>query len=143
MISMIHRDRAFSAILSDGKIALVKVEEKDRSYWTLPGGGVEKGESREKAAVREALEEINLKIKIVRFLFSGKYPAGIEYCYLAEPLNGEQRIKLGRDPELGAGEQVLKRAEWVPIVNLHDDLHVSQVLRSLSREEIVKYKIYL
>lgn len=86
------------------------------------------------------------KIKIVRFLFSGgKYPAGgIEYCYLAEPpLNGEQRIKLGRDPELGAGEQVLKRAEWVPIVNLHDDLHVSQVLRSLSREEIVKYKIYL
>ncbi len=111
------------------------------------GGGVEKGESREKAAVRGGTRGNKFKIKIVRFLFSGgKYPAGgIEYCYLAEPpLNGgEQRIKLGRDPELGAGEQVLKRAEWVPIVNLHDDLHVSQVLRSLSREEIVKYKIYL
>lgn len=63
------RDRAFAAILLDGKIAMVRVDEKDRSYWTLPGGGVEEGESREEAAVREAMEETNLKIKIVRFLF--------------------------------------------------------------------------
>ncbi len=42
MISMIHRDRAFSAILSDGKIALVKVEEKDRSYWTSGGVGLKR-----------------------------------------------------------------------------------------------------
>jgi ADP-ribose pyrophosphatase YjhB (NUDIX family) len=47
---MMNRERAFSAVLSNGKIAMVKVDKKDRSYWTLPGGGVEEGESREEAA---------------------------------------------------------------------------------------------
>nr|NLJ02664.1 NUDIX hydrolase [Bacillota bacterium] len=137
------RDRAFAAILLDGKIAMVRVDEKDRSYWTLPGGGVEEGESREEAAVREAMEETNLKIKIVRFLFQGKYAAGTEYCYLAEPTKGGQHIQLGHDPELEVNEQVLKQAEWIPIGDLKDDLHVTRVIKALSQEEIEKYKIDL
>ncbi len=140
---MVHRDRAFSAILANGKIAMVKVEEKDRSFWTLPGGGVEKGEKREETAVREALEEINLKIKIIRFLFARQYSAGTEYCYLAEPQTGEQHLKIGHDPELAANEQVLKHAQWIQISDLKDDLHVSRVIGALSREEIVKYNINL
>jgi 8-oxo-dGTP pyrophosphatase MutT (NUDIX family) len=138
-----NRERAFSAILSNGKIAMVKVDEKDRSYWTLPGGGIEEGESREEAAVREAMEEINLDIKIVRFLFERKYAVGTEYCYLAEPANGEQHIKLGYDPEFDENEQVLKQAEWIQIDSLTDDLHVSRVIGSLSQEEIAKYNISL
>lgn len=138
-----NRDRAFSAVLSNGRIAMVKVEEEGRSFWTLPGGGVEQGETCEEAAVREAMEEVNLDVEIIRFLFAREYSAGTEYCYLAEPRLGEPQIKLGCDPELDVHEQVIKKAEWIHIAHLKDDLHVSRVIASLSEDEIVKYNIRL
>ena len=55
------RDRAFAAILLDGKIAMVRVDEKDRSSGLFPEAALKRGESREEAAVREAMEETNLK----------------------------------------------------------------------------------
>jgi 8-oxo-dGTP diphosphatase len=36
----------------------------------LPGGGAERGESRQKAAIRELYEETNLKTKSSKYLFS-------------------------------------------------------------------------
>jgi 8-oxo-dGTP pyrophosphatase MutT (NUDIX family) len=58
----------------------------------------------EETAIREALEETNLQIKIIRYLYQKEYSGGIEYCYLVEPINAED-IKIGYDPELGVNEQ--------------------------------------
>ena len=51
----------------DGKILLVR-GRFSRQKWALPGGGVKHNESYEQAAVREALEEIGLKIHNLRYL---------------------------------------------------------------------------
>lgn len=51
----------------DGKILLVR-SRFSRQEWALPGGGVNRNESYEQAAVREALEEIGLKIHNLRYL---------------------------------------------------------------------------
>lgn len=51
----------------DGDILLVK-NRFSRQEWALPGGGVKHNESYEQAAVREALEEIGLKIYNLRYL---------------------------------------------------------------------------
>ena len=51
----------------DGDILLVK-NRFSRQEWALPGGGVKHNESYEQAAVREALEEIGLKIHNLRYL---------------------------------------------------------------------------
>ena len=51
----------------DGDILLVK-NRFSRQEWALPGGGVKHNESYEQAAVREALEEIGLKIHSLRYL---------------------------------------------------------------------------
>ncbi len=46
---------------------VVLVERKNPPYgWALPGGFVDYGESYEDAAVREALEETNLAVKLAR-----------------------------------------------------------------------------
>src|SRR5690554_1084020 len=136
-----ERERAFAAIIDDGKILMVKVEEKDRSYWTLPGGGgVNAGETKEEAAMRETHEEANIEIGIIRFLFQRQYSAGTEYCYLAIP-RSDADIELGYDPELGRDEQILTEVAWKDIYEARHDLHVSQMLKSLSRSELVRFKI--
>jgi len=137
-----NRERAFSAVLFNGKIVMVKVVETNKTFWTLPGGGVEAGESREQAAIREALEEVNLDINIVRLLFKRNYASGIEFCYLAEPKDNQRiHIEIGYDPELGHDEQVLKEVKWIEIDKVKEDLHVSMVIESLNREEILKYNV--
>ena len=51
-----------SAILSwDGRILLCRHVKGDRSYWLLPGGGVNSGESLVDALRRELLEEVGLR----------------------------------------------------------------------------------
>ena len=51
----------------DGRSLLVR-SRFSRQEWALPGGGVKHNESYEQAAVREALEEIGLKIHNLRYL---------------------------------------------------------------------------
>ena len=51
----------------DGAILLVK-NRFSRQGWALPGGGVNRNESYEQAAVREVSEEIGLKIHNLRYL---------------------------------------------------------------------------
>ena len=41
------------------------VRHKWKNYWSLPGGGLEDGESLQQAIKRECMEELNLKIKII------------------------------------------------------------------------------
>jgi ADP-ribose pyrophosphatase YjhB (NUDIX family) len=46
---------------------IVLIKRKNPPYgWAIPGGFVDYGESLEKAAVREAKEETNLDVKIIR-----------------------------------------------------------------------------
>ena len=51
----------------DGKILLVR-SRFSRQEWALSGGGVNRNESYEQAAIREVLEEIGLKIHNMRYL---------------------------------------------------------------------------
>lgn len=49
---------------SQKKILLVK--RRDVPVWVIPGGGIEKGETSEMAAIRETKEESGFDIKIIR-----------------------------------------------------------------------------
>lgn len=48
---------------------LVKSNRYQNSYWKIPGGGVEKGETPIVAACREIFEELGLRIRIEDLLF--------------------------------------------------------------------------
>ncbi len=47
---------------SKGKILLVQQKKKGKSYWLLPGGGIEFGESAVEALKREFKEELDLEV---------------------------------------------------------------------------------
>lgn len=64
---MMHRRRG--AAIVETKKGILVVEEKNKKF-SLPGGGAKKGESREKATIRELHEETGLTTKNIRYLFS-------------------------------------------------------------------------
>ena len=54
-----------AVILTDGKVVLIKRRyEPLKGEWSLPGGGVEIGETLEAAVAREMLEETGLEVEV-------------------------------------------------------------------------------
>lgn len=124
------RPRAFAAIIKNNHILMVKENYPDGSFWTLPGGGLEEGESFEDAVIREVKEEVNLDVKVVKYLFSGRYSRGEERCFLVSLMN-DQEPSLGFDPEAG-DKQTLSAVKWHSIESMKNDLHVSRVVKALN-----------
>ena len=58
------RIRVAGLFLKDDSILLVRHEKNGKSYWLLPGGGVEFGETLEEALIREFKEEVGLTIEV-------------------------------------------------------------------------------
>ena len=54
----------YCLIYNDENNEVLMVYNYDSNSWSLPGGSVEDGETLEEAAIREAWEEIGVKVKI-------------------------------------------------------------------------------
>jgi 8-oxo-dGTP diphosphatase len=57
------RATAFGLVVQDEKIACVRVDRGEGSYFDLPGGAVDGDESEEQAVVREFLEETGMTVR--------------------------------------------------------------------------------
>jgi 8-oxo-dGTP diphosphatase len=53
-----------TAVFSKNRDKILLIKRRDVPVWVLPGGGVEKGESLQQAAIRETLEETGFIVKI-------------------------------------------------------------------------------
>jgi ADP-ribose pyrophosphatase len=83
----------------NGYLLIQRAADPDRGLWSVPGGLVEVGEKVADAAVREALEETGLEVKIIETLGvvdkivkdeSGRIRYHFVIVdYLAEPIGGE------------------------------------------------------
>ncbi len=58
------RIRVAGILVKDQQILLVRHEKDGKSYWLIPGGGVDFGESAEQALIREFQEEVGLNIQV-------------------------------------------------------------------------------
>src|SRR2546430_16458635 len=98
-------DRTCMAIMENDQILLVRQTYRGQPVWTLPGGGLEPGQTPAEAAVRETKEEVNLDVKVLRLLYQGPRLSGegTYYCYLGQIISGHATF--GHDP--GVSEQDL------------------------------------
>jgi ADP-ribose pyrophosphatase YjhB (NUDIX family) len=73
-----------------GRLLIVQQVQDGRPLWGPPVGGMEPGESIEEGALREALEETGLRVRLIRlisvdeFWHAGVFQ-GVGFNFLAEP----------------------------------------------------------
>lgn len=106
-----RRDRSQAVVVKDGRVLLVKEKVDGRTFFNLPGGGIEKGETPECAALRELKEECNISGQIARKLSVQYKPdnRGEVHTFLVMADEG-QRPSKGIDPEQEV--QIIMGVEW-------------------------------
>ena len=105
-------------IVARARILLVYHEDPDtgHSWWVLPGGGREPGETLAQAAVREVFEETGLHVRVLRRLrVPPDTPHATYALFLAEPVDADAS-DLDPTPTVDlAAERYLRAAAWHPI----------------------------
>jgi len=101
-----NRDTRYQgAIVRNHSILLIRHRENEsgRSYWILPGGGIEPGETEEDCVRREMQEETNLDVRVVSLLLNEPNPSKSTYrsrkTYLCTPNTGEASPGIEPEPD--------------------------------------------
>ncbi|MCK4891671.1 MAG: NUDIX hydrolase [Candidatus Pacebacteria bacterium] len=115
------RPAAYAVIINFGKVLLLDTRSTGKLF--LPGGGVELGESIEKALRREVKEEIGIKIEIVKFKESFFYydPLGeayqnLSFFFLCKP----KTFDLLNNNKIEDGEAF--NPQWINIKDLKEEI---------------------
>ncbi len=101
---MPRHTRIQGLIIQDHKILLIRGYERRTgiSFWVIPGGGPEPGETDEECAIREMKEETGLDVRIEKLLIEQEaYPDGIYKrlkSYICTPVGGFPEP--GSEPEV-------------------------------------------
>ena len=103
---------------------MVRHQKADKSYWLLPGGGVQYGETMAQALEREIFEETGLVSRIGKLwlVCESIDPLGrrhvVNMCFLAESVSGE--LQASCDPRVVEAKYLT--ADQVRGVTMHPDL---------------------
>jgi 8-oxo-dGTP pyrophosphatase MutT (NUDIX family) len=109
-----ERSRSVAIITRGEKILMEKVHFFERDFHTLPGGGIEKGETPEQAVLRELKEETGLDGKIIRPLTVQYKGVGIDYSFEVE-IPEAAVPTVGFDPEFEGEYAPLKEVLWMSL----------------------------
>jgi len=136
-------ERVRAIIIDQGKILLINRIKGNNSYWVIPGGAVESGESHEQAVKRECLEELGVKIEAQKLFLQrlGDKPeieGQQEFFYLCNIIDGQ--IGTGQGPEFQVGTQYKGeyKIKWVDLKDLPEiNLKPEEVKNKIIQQAIL------
>jgi 8-oxo-dGTP pyrophosphatase MutT (NUDIX family) len=83
------RNRSGIILIEENKLALIERHRAGRHYFAFPGGGIDEGESPERAAIREAEEELGILVEIKQKAAEVFFNGNTQFYFLVEKLSGE------------------------------------------------------
>lgn len=117
--------RVARAIIVRGEQLLVMKRDKyGDKFFTLPGGGIDTGETAEQAAQREVREEASIECRAVREVYHERVEEfGETYYYLCDYVSGEPALDPNSDEavETAKGENTWQPM-WLEIRSLEDSV---------------------
>lgn len=85
------RQAVRAIVVKDGQLLVIHRNKFGKEYYTLPGGGIDPGETPEQAMIRELYEETGISVVLDRLVIVEEAgdPFGVQYMYLCTYQNGE------------------------------------------------------
>ena len=119
MVKKMERTRVAGIIFINGKIALMHRKDVLKrpempEYYTLPGGGLEEGETLEEGTKREIKEEFGIDVELVKKLYeitSEKFNQK-EIFYLCKYVSGT--FGTGEGPEFSGDPKYIESGKYLP-----------------------------
>lgn len=108
-------------VVKDDQLLVMARNKFGQEYLTLPGGGIQLGETAEQALEREITEETGIEASIERMVYveEAGVPYGTQYVYLCTYRSGEPVLNAGSDEakinQLGAN---LYTPMWVSLTDV-------------------------
>lgn len=109
-------------------VLLVKNKGPGASYYTLPGGAIEKGETLEEAAIREAKEETGLDVQvdgiftISEAFFEEREHHAVFFTFMGKIIGGEINISIPEE---------IEAVTWMDLQHAEKYIHLSSGFEGL------------
>jgi 8-oxo-dGTP pyrophosphatase MutT (NUDIX family) len=123
------RWRASAVLLKGDCILMVRISDRGRTWWCLPGGTIEPDETPEDTIVRELREELNLRVVCRERLYEAPMPHedGTDVGILVDALTAP--LLPGVDPAVTAWA-------WHPFDAIKDSWQVAEVQKALGCRKV-------
>lgn len=119
-------------VIKDNQLLVIKRNKFGKEYYTLPGGGIDPGETAEQALLRELREETNVTVDGLRpvFVEEAGNPFGTQYIFLCDYIDGEPVLSPdSEEAKIHALGFNLYTPEWLPLSHLTKVQFMSPKLR--------------
>jgi 8-oxo-dGTP pyrophosphatase MutT (NUDIX family) len=115
----VTQERVRAVIIESENITLVKRVRDGKTYYVFPGGGVEEGEDKIEAMVREGKEELGVDLEVGELLMERQVDSkGVlqaEYFYLCKKIGGMLGMGTGPEYREGSGYKGSYEAVEIPL----------------------------
>ncbi len=140
-----------AVIIQNGKLLTLRKEDEKGSFYTLPGGGQEHGETAHEGLIRECIEEISVTVKPEKLLFVRDY-IGENHEIKADILESIHQLELiflcsitEGSPQNGTMiDNGQLSIDWIDLNNIEETRFYPAVIKQyLKNAEALNETIYL
>ncbi len=112
------RHTARGIVVRDDRLLLMERWRPGMYYFSIPGGGIEAGETDEETVIRELLEETTIHVKVERQVLEMRDGAYQHRIYLCRYVSGEPHLPPHAPEASHPPEKNRFKPGWVPISRL-------------------------